>query len=578
MNSSAAAATGQKRELGGLEPPFSSTPVEELLRLVAKAARAHQLYLPNNPIYRGAIDSLRGGFIALWSETDEVTLVIAETEVQWYGVPVTKETSAPKSTDNVAWLFYKDGVRELTISRGFEESEVVVFLEMIQRARKANADEDDLVTMLWEADFTFLKYRYVDILSDGSGDGLSDGQNVAAVSPEQVREAAQQPVESSRAATIVDMADFDATLYFLDESEIDYLQAEIGREYKEDLRVKVASSLLDIFEAQADAKVREEVLANLQTAMVYLLTAGQYRGAARILREAGLAAQRATALTPDHKEQLARLADRLSTPDVLTQLIQTLDATAAPPSREELGDLFDQLRPSALSTICRWIGRLRSEQIRQPLAEAGGRLASLHTNELVRLIQDSDREISDEAIRLAGIVKAQAAVPQLGRILNDPDAGRRLLIVQALAEIASAGAMQALERVLDDTDRDVRLTAARSLTARVHRPALARFDAIVKGKTLRDADPTEKMVFFEGFGTLCGDAGVPHLSSLLNARSFLGRREDPQIRACAAIALGRVGTPKAIEALQKSAAERDVIVRNAVGRALRGGTSSGGAT
>jgi hypothetical protein len=561
------------QELGHSEPPFSSTPVEELLRLVAKAARAHQLYLPNNPIYRGAIDSLRGGFVALWKETDEVTLVITETEVQWFGVPVTKETS--KSSDNLAWLFYKDGVRELTIERGFEATEVVVFLEMIQRARKANADEDDLVTMLWEADFTFLKYRYVDVLSDGGGDGLADGREMVPASPGEVQAAAHQPVESSRPSSIVDMADFDATLYFLDDSEIDYLQGEIAREYKEDLRVKVASSLLDIFESQADDKVREEVLANLQTAMVYLLTAGQYRGAARILREASLAAQRATALIPDHKDQLSRLADRLSTPDVLTQLIQTLDATTDPPSRDELGDLFDQLRPSALATICQWVGRIRSEQIRQPLAVAAGRLASLHTAELIRVIQDPDREISDEAIRIAGIVKAQAAVPSLGRIVNDPDATRRLAIVQALAEIGSAGAMQTLERVLEDTDRDVRLTAARALTARAHRPALPRFDAIVKGKALREADRTEKMAFFEGFGALCGDAGVPHLSTLLNGKGFLGRREDPEIRACAAMALGRVGTPTAIEALQKASGERDVIVRNAVGRALRG--PSGGA-
>jgi hypothetical protein len=573
VNSSSAAALGQHHELGQPEPPFSSTPVEELLRLVAKAARAHQLYLPNNPIYRGAIDSLRGGFVALWKETDEITLVIDETEVQWFGTPVTKESS--KSTDNLAWLFYKDGVRELTITRGFEENEVVVFLEMIQRARKANADEDDLVTMLWEADFTFLKYRYVDVLSDGSGEGLSDGREMVPVAPEQVHEAAHQPAEATRASTIVDMADFDATLYFLDESEIDYLQAEIAREYKQDLRVKVASSLLDIFEAQADDKIREEVLADLQTAMVYLLTAGQYRGAARILREAALAASRATSLIPDHKEQLARLADRLSAPEVLTQLIQTLDATTEPPSRDELGDLFDQLRPSALSTICQWIGRIRSEQIRQPLATAAGRLASLHTNELVRVIQDPDREISDEAIRVSGIVKAQAAVPSLGRLLNDGDPVRRLAIAQALADIGSSGAMQALERVLEDPDRDVRLTAARALTARAHRPAFARFDAIVKGKALREADPTEKMVFFEGFGALCGDGGVPHLNSLLNGRSFLGRREDADIRACAAIALGRVGTPKAVEALQKSVGERDVIVRNAVGRALRGGTAAG---
>jgi HEAT repeat protein len=90
---------------------------------------------------------------------------------------------------------------------------------------------------------------------------------------------------------------------------------------------------------------------------------------------------------------------------------------------------------------------------------------------------------------------------------------------------------------------------------------------------VRDADLTEKMAFFEGYGTLCGDGGVPHLDSILNGKGFLGRREDAEIRACAAIALGRVGTPKAQESLRKAAAEKDIVVRNAVTRALRGGAS-----
>ena len=43
------------------------------------------------------------------------------------------------------------------------------------------------------------------------------------------------------------------------------------------------------------------------------------------------------------------------------------------------------------------------------------------------------------------------------------------------------------------------------------------------------------------------------------------------MRACAAIALGKVGTPNAKGALQKALGEKEVIVRSAVGRALKGG-------
>ena len=62
------------RELERGTPPFEPTVVEELLKLFGKAARAHQLYLPNNPVYKSAHDALRAGFTPVWSETDELLL------------------------------------------------------------------------------------------------------------------------------------------------------------------------------------------------------------------------------------------------------------------------------------------------------------------------------------------------------------------------------------------------------------------------------------------------------------------------------------------------------------------------
>jgi HEAT repeat protein len=142
--------------------------------------------------------------------------------------------------------------------------------------------------------------------------------------------------------------------------------------------------------------------------------------------------------------------------------------------------------------------------------------------------------------------------------------------VQALSEIATPGALQALERAIDDEDRDVRVATARSLAAKQYKPALPKLEAAVKGKELRAADLTEKMAVFEVYGALCGDGGVTFLDELLNSKGFLGRREDPELRACAAMALGKIGTPRALESLRKANGEKEVLVRNAVNRALRG--------
>jgi hypothetical protein len=85
---------------------------------------------------------------------------------------------------------------------------------------------------------------------------------------------------------------------------------------------------------------------------------------------------------------------------------------------------------------------------------------------------------------------------------------------------------------------------------------------------------TERMAFFEAFGQLCGDGGVPFLDGILNGKSgLLGRKEDREFRACAAIALGFIKSARAEEALKKGLGEKDLLVRNAVNRALRRGAA-----
>ncbi len=100
---------------------------------------------------------------------------------------------------------------------------------------------------------------------------------------------------------------------------------------------------------------------------------------------------------------------------------------------------------------------------------------------------------------------------------------------------------------------------------------MLRIEEAVFGKELRDADLTEKMAYFEAFALLAGENGVDRLDALLKPRGLFGRREDAETRACAAMALGRVTGTAALDALRRAAADKDLVVRNAVNKALRGG-------
>ncbi|HEY5418657.1 MAG TPA: HEAT repeat domain-containing protein [Gemmatimonadaceae bacterium] len=557
------------QESGRPEPPFSSTLVEEMWRVLVKAARAHQLYLHNNPTYLRALEIARAAFTPIWEVTDELVFDVTETELRWHGEAVLRE--AEKATDNIPWMMYKDGIRELRFLKEFERDELVPLLDILQRARKVSPEEDDLLTMLWEQEFSYLRYRYIDVSTDQAAPIDKTGFRAGEAGAQATQQSAP-PIDSTL-ASVVKLEDFDSTLYFLEESEAEYLREEVRKEYEIDMRRNVVAMLLDTYETQGDRGVREEIAGLLDTLMLHILSSGEFKTAAFLLRETSQTSERAPEITPEQKEQLLHIRNRLSEPEVLAQVLQSLDEASHLPDQDDLNELFDQLRVGAIATVFSWLTKAQTPRLRVLLESAAARLAMANTAELVRLIGASDRDVAREAIRRAGAVRATAAVAALAKLTTDPDVQMRLAAVQALGEIGSPGALQFLERTIDDAHRDVRVATARAIAARAHRPALARIEAAIQGKLAKDANLTEKMAFFEAFGTLCGDGGVKLLDGLLNSRGLFGKKEDVELRACAAMALGRVGSEAAVATLRRAANEKEVLVRNAVNRALRGGTA-----
>jgi HEAT repeat protein len=65
------------------------------------------------------------------------------------------------------------------------------------------------------------------------------------------------------------------------------------------------------------------------------------------------------------------------------------------------------------------------------------------------------------------------------------------------------------------------------------------------------------------------DGALETLSSLMSPGALFKRKESPEVRACAALAIGKIRTQESRDLLQRSANDKDLVVRNAVSRALR---------
>jgi HEAT repeat protein len=557
------------------------------MQVISKGMRATQLYLPNNPVYQRAVDNIRTAFRQIWQATDDLIFDIGETEMRWEDNSV---YSQDQRNESIAWTLFKDGVRSLTFKPGVEDVEIVRFLAVLQHAKNLQADApDDLLTLLWAEDFQFVTYTFRELASEnavpieradtaaapmgggGGTPGADGGPGDAATIRRQVEEEAPPKREG-----LVSVDDFDTTLYFLDDKEIEYLHKEVEREYSQDLRGNVLAMLFDLLELQTYGTVRAELISIIDNFIPYLLGAGDFRSVAFILRECKVILQRARELIPEHRLILEGLPARLSQPDALSQLLQSLDEATSHPSEEELSDLFSELGADALGTLMAWLPKLHNQRVRILVQNSAERLAQAHAAEVLKALASDDPVVQLEMVRLAGRLKLAGAPDGMGPLLERGERELKLAVVEALTTIGSPSATRLLEKAIDDSERDVRITAVKFLGQRGHRNAFPRIEAAVLGNKLKDADLTEKMAFFEAYGALAGAAGIPPLEKLLVPKTgLLARKEDPETRACAAMALGKIRTPAAREVLQRVSQDKEALVRNAVSRALRevgGGT------
>jgi HEAT repeat protein len=159
-------------------------------------------------------------------------------------------------------------------------------------------------------------------------------------------------------------------------------------------------------------------------------------------------------------------------------------------------------------------------------------------------------------------------VTSIAKLLNHSSAAVRRAAVEALVQIRSGAALDALQHALEDSEREVRIAAARGLGSLRYQPARARLEQVLQGKIVRETDLTEKIAFFEAFGAVANADSVAMLDKLLNGKSML-RKQSAELRACAAMALGKVGTPASRAALERAAKDENAMVRNAVIKALR---------
>lgn len=564
--------------------------VKDLFGVLSKALRARQLYDENNPVYQRFVSGLRDAFRGLWESMDRLHVGVEEDRFTWMGEEVYRETNR---TDSLAFLAYKDGVRDLSFLPGMEEEELDRFMDVLQRARYLRSQGEDLLTLLWDEDLERIRYSYVDFLAEpvqgvampepdedslrkaleGELKGMGSGGE-----PHEEEEGEQSTTTAGGEAApdkpdgVVNQEDFNPTLYSLDPGEMATIQEELRMEEERDLRGAVLNALLDRLEEPGYPDRQEEIVSVLRTLLPNLLSRGGVADAARVLDELRtVLAKRSPQFTEATRERGERIFREISSAEALQELVRSLQDGTLRPKPKALADLLKHFQAGAMAPLLSAMENTTDPGLREVIAGAVGTIAKANRGEVTKLLASDELDVRLGALRLVGSLGLAEAAPAVAKILSDPNPALRRVAVETAGELRSATVMGGLQQVLSDPEPEIRVAAARVLGEAGYRPAAAAFRDLVQGKEIRAAELSEKMAIFEAYGQLGDPQAVGILGGILNSRGFLGRREPSEVRACAALGLGKVGDDAAARELEKASRDDDPVVRNAVSRALRGG-------
>lgn len=552
-------------------PPIPVAELADLFQALDKAARAQRLYRENNPVYQGFASNLRAAFAKLWDRLSSLPVAVDEHEFRCFE----EVFMLGGGRDHLPLLFYKDGIRLITFLPGFEE-EAERFLHVINQARQLDQRAiDDMVTLLWEQEFSAFQYSYVDLLAEGLDVPRSAKPSTEYVDPALIRAEIEQKLEEEMpeavqageppVAQAVAPEKFVETLYFLEPQELEALRREVELEWKRNTKGAVLDALFDRLE-DPQPEWQAEILRILRQLMPVYLSGGDLASASRILTDLSALVQ-ARRIPEDGVREVEDLFRELSEPTVLAQLLASLSDGSIDPAESDLSVFLSHLSADALPLLLHAAETTDAGPLKHRLRAAIEGLGQEHREVLLGLLDSEDAPVALGAARLVGQLGIATAVPRIAVLLKRPDAGVRRVAVEALVKIRSGAALAAVQDTLEDHDRDVRITAARGLGAVRYQPARSRLEDALQSRRLGDADLTEQIAFFEAYGAVANAESVKFLDRLLNGRKLFGK-QTAEIRACAAMALGKVSSPAARAVLSQATADPHPMVRSAVAKAL----------
>jgi len=520
-----------------------------------------RFYPPDHPTARQSVEGLVSAAALYLDKWGDLTLDVTEDELVFRGESV---YSHEASRDNLAFLMFRDGVRELTLHPGIESIEVEALVDCLAHADDLVEMDHDLATALWERDFVHVDYRVADPFLGGEvlREGMIDALRETVLRRLEDSEVSRAPDRGLAPEELRDVEPvrIDSQFFQLTRQEI-----ESGERAVEGLSAVLqdfAEVLLEIAGSAPITAIDDPLAQSLMAVVEAYLDNGDIEGVSLFIERVesmeaqgscpsgfvGLILQ--SAVTADHLRRLLRDLGQAHADEIrrLESFLTSLKPWIFPPLLEILAEADDRVvRKSILSV----------------LGDDG-----VPWRDIEPFLTDSRWYVVRNAVQLAAAARHVELTEHIQRLLGHGDVRVRREVLRALERFGGQAAVTSYAKALSDPESSVRTLAARAIGREGGSEQEGLLLAHMNDRSFALLPAEEVEAFLGSYAELAQERAVALLDRSWKKRLLSGR--PLAFRVAAVLALGRVRGQSARTALVAASRSGEAQIKRAAMQALQG--------
>src|SRR5262245_3897679 len=579
----------------GLESAVEETVDPALLQEVGawigqliRALKTSRLYDDANPTVVRAREELTASLMSLLAARGALHLQVGPhaLSISDHEIPSTRP-----GDDNLAAVLHRDGIRVLTLEPGIDARELDALVDLVLKVTGPSAGDDDLVTLLWDADLPHVQVDSVPL--EGEADGGMEDEEDSAHGAAFPRQGGGPPPEGDVApqggpATMPDggrrpnrdssrsddwvtgdgPADIERAFDELETRalpEIARFQQDWVNERRQPLPAQAIRILEDCLVGTVTPADREALGLFVPGVLREALALGDWPAATVAL----------TMLRTCQPEAPAEeFFSYLTGPQAGTtrRVVAGLDGGGKEGVSAFLALAKDLGAPSA-DWLMHVLADSNDKDVRRPLARTIAELIADQPERVLPWLNDERWYVVRNAVHILGWIGGDEPAGYLTVPAHHPDERVRHEVVAALSQASSEGARTILMSMLASAEAQLFIAILHRLALDAHSSVQEGLLALLRDESYaRRSEPERRALL----GTLAtrGDAVLQALEEELHSGGgWLARRAEPD-RTAIALCIARVATPEPRAILERGLRTGSKTARKA--RRIEGATGDAG--